>query len=133
QREGPLDMRMDPTRGAPLAERLAGWDERELERILRDLGEERFARPIARRIASEGRRGALTDTARLADTVASAIPRKAWPRRIHPATRTFQALRIAVNDELGALSEFLAALPRIVHGGGRERASAHPPLEVGTA
>jgi len=129
QRQGPLDMRMDPTRGSPLAERLAAWDEGELERILRDLGEERFARPVARRIASESRRGALTDTARLADAVASAIPRKAWPRGIHPATRTFQALRIAVNDELGALSEFLAALPRIVSRGGRAAAIAFHSLE----
>jgi 16S rRNA (cytosine1402-N4)-methyltransferase len=129
QRQGPLDMRMDPTQGAPLAERLAGWDEKELERILRDLGEERFARPIARRIVSESRRGALTDTARLAETVASAIPRKAWPRGIHPATRTFQALRIAVNDELESLSDFLAVLPRIVARGGRAAAIAFHSLE----
>jgi len=129
QKEGPLDMRMDTTRGAPLAERLGGWDEHELEAILRDLGEERFARPISRRIVSENRRGAITDTARLAETVASAIPRKAWPRGIHPATRTFQALRIAVNDELGSLAEFLAALPRIVARGGRAAAIAFHSLE----
>jgi 16S rRNA (cytosine1402-N4)-methyltransferase len=129
QREGPLDMRMDTTKGAPLAERLAGWDEQELEAILRDLGEERFARPISRRIVSESRRGAIIDTARLAETVASAIPRKAWPRGIHPATRTFQALRIAVNDELGSLAEFLAALPRIVARGGRAAAIAFHSLE----
>ncbi|TMB27636.1 MAG: 16S rRNA (cytosine(1402)-N(4))-methyltransferase RsmH [Deltaproteobacteria bacterium] len=129
QRQGPLDMRMDSTRGTPLAERLAGWDEKELEGILRDLGEERFARPIARRVLSESRGGALTDTAKLAETVASAIPRRAWPRGIHPATRTFQALRIAVNDELGALSDFLAALPRIVSRGGRAAAIAFHSLE----
>jgi len=129
QRQGPLDMRMDSTRGMPLAERLAGWDEKELEGILRDLGEERFARPIARRVLSESRGGALTDTAKLAETVASAIPRRAWPRGIHPATRTFQALRIAVNDELGALSDFLAALPRIVSRGGRAAAIAFHSLE----
>ena len=129
QRQGPLDMRMDSTRGRPLAERLAGWDEKELEGILRDLGEERFARPIARRVLSESRGGALTDTAKLAETVASAIPRRAWPRGIHPATRTFQALRIAVNDELGALSDFLAALPRIVSRGGRAAAIAFHSLE----
>jgi len=129
QRAGPLDMRMDPTRGAPLSERLASWDEKELGAIVRDLGEERFARPIARRIVAESRRGALTDTAKLAETVASAIPRKAWPRGIHPATRTFQALRIAVNDELGALADFLAALPRIVSRGGRAAAIAFHSLE----
>jgi len=129
QRQGPLDMRMDPTKGAPLAERLAGWDETELGGILRDLGEERFARPIARRIVAESRRGTLTDTGKLAETVASAIPRKAWPRGIHPATRTFQALRIAVNDELGALEDFLAVLPRIVSRGGRAAAIAFHSLE----
>jgi len=129
QKQGPLDMRMDPTGGAPLADRLAQWDEKELERILRDLGEERFARPIARRIVSETRRGAIADTAKLAETVASAIPRKAWPRSIHPATRTFQALRIAVNDELGSLSDFLAALPKIVARGGRAAAIAFHSLE----
>ena len=129
QRQGPLDMRMDSTQGTPLAERLAGWDEKELEGILRDLGEERFAKPIARRVLVEARRGALTDTAKLAETVASAIPRRAWPRGIHPATRTFQALRIAVNDELGALSDFLAALPRIVSRGGRAAAIAFHSLE----
>ncbi|MFL5293165.1 MAG: 16S rRNA (cytosine(1402)-N(4))-methyltransferase RsmH [Myxococcales bacterium] len=129
QRPGPLDMRMDPTRGAPLSERLGEWDEKELSAILRDLGEERFARPIARRIVSEHGRGTLTDTAKLAEVVASAIPRKAWPRAIHPATRTFQALRLAVNDELGALSDFLAALPRFVARGGRAAAIAFHSLE----
>jgi 16S rRNA (cytosine1402-N4)-methyltransferase len=129
QKPGPLDMRMDPTRGAPLADRIREWDEKDLERILRDLGEERFARPIARRIVSEARRGALTDTANLAELVASAIPRKAWPRSIHPATRTFQALRLAVNDELGALAGFLAALPRMIVRGGRAAAIAFHSLE----
>jgi len=129
QRAGPLDMRMDPTSGAPLADRLAAWDEQELARILRDLGEERFARPIARRILSEYHRGAIADTAKLGEIVASAIPRKAWPRAIHPATRTFQALRLAVNDELGALADFLAALPRIVARSGRAAAIAFHSLE----
>jgi 16S rRNA (cytosine1402-N4)-methyltransferase len=129
QRPGPLDMRMDPTSGAPLVDRLAAWDEQELERILRELGEERFARPIARRILFEHRRGAIADTVKLGEVIASAIPRKAWPRAIHPATRTFQALRLAVNDELGALADFLAVLPRIIVRGGRAAAIAFHSLE----
>jgi 16S rRNA (cytosine1402-N4)-methyltransferase len=126
---GPLDMRMDPTRGAPLRDRLAEWDEKALQRILETLGEERFARPIARAVHREFRAGRLQDTAQLADVVASAIPRKAWPRDIHPATRTFQALRIAVNDELGALQEWIGNLPRIVARGGRALAISFHSLE----
>ena len=102
---GPLDMRMDPTRGAPLSQRLAEWDEKALESIHHTHGEDRFARRIARAILFGFGNGNLTDTARLAQVVAEAVPRKEWPKQIHPATKTFQALRIAVNDELGALAE----------------------------
>ncbi len=119
---GPLDMRMDPTRGEPLSALLVRWDEKALARIVGTLGEERFARPIARAIHRAHREGKLEDTAQLADVVARSIPRKAWPRDLHPATRTFQALRIAVNDELGALSDFVGDLPRIVARGGRAAA-----------
>jgi 16S rRNA (cytosine1402-N4)-methyltransferase len=73
--------------------------------------------------------GEALDTARLADLVAGAIPRKAWPRKIHPATRTFQALRIAVNDELGALASWLEALPAILGPGGRAAAISFHSLE----
>ena len=123
---GPLDMRMDPTRGEPLSRRLEEWDEKALSRILDSLGEERFARRIARAIREAM---PLRDTKELADVVAAAIPRKAWPAKIHPATRTFQALRIAVNDELGALSEWLRDLPRIVARGGRAAAISFHSLE----
>jgi 16S rRNA (cytosine1402-N4)-methyltransferase len=126
---GPLDMRMDPTRGTPLRERLVEWDEKALGRILHSLGEERFARRIARAIHQAHREGKLADTKQLADLVASSIPRKLWPREIHPATRTFQALRIAVNDELGALADWLAQLPRIVGRGGRAAAISFHSLE----
>jgi 16S rRNA (cytosine1402-N4)-methyltransferase len=126
---GPLDMRMDPTRGKPLSERLDEWDEKALARILDSLGEERFARRIARAIHQAHRSGKLADTRQLADLVAGAIPRKAWPREIHPATRTFQALRIAVNDELGALADWLLQLPRIVARGGRAAAISFHSLE----
>jgi 16S rRNA (cytosine1402-N4)-methyltransferase len=126
---GPLDMRMDPSRGRPLHERLDEWDEKALARILETLGEERFARPIARAVHDSWRAKKIADTRELADVVASAIPRKAWPRDIHPATRTFQALRIAVNDELGALGDWLTQLPRIVSAGGRAAAISFHSLE----
>jgi 16S rRNA (cytosine1402-N4)-methyltransferase len=127
--KGPLDMRMDPTRGQPLSALLEVWDESALARILSTLGEERFARPIARAIHRARRKGELSDTAQLAEVVAGAMPRKAWPRDVHPATRTFQALRIAVNDELGALSAFVGDLPRIVGRGGRAAAISFHSLE----
>jgi 16S rRNA (cytosine1402-N4)-methyltransferase len=126
---GPLDMRMDPTHGAPLSQRLAEWDERSLESILHTLGEERFARRVARAILFEFGNGTLTDTARLAQVVAEAVPRKEWPKQLHPATTTFQALRIAVNDELGALAEWLGALPRLLKRGGRAAAISFHSLE----
>jgi 16S rRNA (cytosine1402-N4)-methyltransferase len=126
---GPLDMRMDPGRGRPLHALLDEWDEKALARILDSLGEERFARPIARAVHAAWKAGKIGDTRELAEVVARAIPRKAWPRDIHPATRTFQALRIAVNDELGALGDWLSQLPRIVSRGGRAAAIAFHSLE----
>src|SRR5207302_4205111 len=105
------------------------WDEKALARILDTLGEERFSRPLARAIHRAHRERKLADTAVLADVVGRAIPRKAWPKDLHPATRTFQALRIAVNDELGALSDFVGDLPRIVARGGRAAAISFHSLE----
>ena len=127
-RPGPLDMRMGEE-GEPLSALLRRIDERELARILREYGEEPFARPIARAVKRAVELGEPLDTARLAEIVAGAIPRKAWPRRIHPATRTFQALRIAVNDELGALAQWLEALPAILAPGGRAAAISFHSLE----
>jgi 16S rRNA (cytosine1402-N4)-methyltransferase len=124
---GPLDMRMDTTRGSPLSERLREWDLRGLTRILDALGEERFARNIAKHILQNLE--SIKDTRDLAEVTSNAIPRKAWPTNIHPATRTFQALRIAVNDELGALESWLEQLPRIVAKGGRAVAISFHSLE----
>ena len=126
---GPLDMRMDPTRGRPLSARLDEWDEKALSRILDALGEERFARPIARAVHRAWAEKMIASTHDLAEVVAHSIPRKAWPRDIHPATRTFQALRIAVNDELGALGDWLSQLPRVVARGGRAAAISFQSLE----
>ncbi len=127
-RPGPLDMRMGDE-GEPLRDLLRRIDERELARILREYGEEPFARPIARAVKRAVDAGEPLDTARLAELVAGAVPRRAWPRKIHPATRTFQALRIAVNDELGALAQWLEALPAILAPGGRAAAISFHSLE----
>ncbi len=127
-RPGPLDMRMGEE-GEPLRDLLRRIDERDLARILREYGEEPFARPIARAMKRAVDVGEPLDTARLAEIVAGAIPRKAWPRKIHPATRTFQALRIAVNDELGALAAWLEALPSVLAPGGRAAAISFHSLE----
>jgi len=127
-RAGPLDMRMGDE-GETLAGLLRRVDLRELERILYDYGEEPFARPVARAIKAAVQEDRHLDTTRLAEIVAGAIPRKAWPRRVHPATRTFQALRIAVNDELGALAAWLDGLPSLLGAGGRAAAISFHSLE----
>ncbi|HTN53761.1 MAG TPA: 16S rRNA (cytosine(1402)-N(4))-methyltransferase RsmH [Anaeromyxobacter sp.] len=127
-RPGPLDMRMGDE-GETLEDLLRRIDERELARILDQYGEEPFARPVARAIKAALGREEKLDTARLAEIVAGAIPRRAWPRRIHPATRTFQALRIAVNDELGALAAWLDGLPALLNPGGRAATVAFHSLE----
>jgi len=127
-RAGPLDMRMGEE-GETLAGLLRRVEVRELERILRDYGEEPFARPVARAIKAAVEEDRPLDTVRLAEIVAGAIPRKAWPRRVHPATRTFQALRIAVNDELGALAAWLDGLPSLLDAGGRAVAISFHSLE----
>jgi 16S rRNA (cytosine1402-N4)-methyltransferase len=126
---GPLDMRMDPTRGRPLSALLDEWSDQDLERVLRDYGEERFARPISRAVLRARRGGELHDTAQLARVVSESIPRKAWPKNIHPATRSFQGLRIAVNDELGALESWLGQLSRLLRRGGRAAAISFHSLE----
>jgi 16S rRNA (cytosine1402-N4)-methyltransferase len=127
-RPGPLDMRMGEE-GETLGELLQRVDERELARLIRQYGEEPFARPIARAVKKAVASGEKLDTARLAEVVAGAIPRRAWPTRVHPATRTFQALRIAVNDELGALAAWLESLPALVRVGGRAAAISFHSLE----
>ncbi|MGH7369415.1 MAG: 16S rRNA (cytosine(1402)-N(4))-methyltransferase RsmH [Candidatus Methylomirabilaceae bacterium] len=119
-RDGPLDMRMD-RRGtsAIAADLIARLPGREIARILREYGEERWASRIAGRIVAERRRSPLRSTTQLSRLVAAAIPRRAWPRRIHVATRTFQALRIAVNDELTSLERGLRDARALLAPGGR--------------
>ncbi|MDD5264318.1 MAG: 16S rRNA (cytosine(1402)-N(4))-methyltransferase RsmH [Candidatus Bipolaricaulis sp.] len=102
--DGPLDMRMDRSRGATAAEWLALVSPEELERVLQEYGEERYARAIARAVARERIARPIETTARLREVVHHAVPRAYFAQRIDPATRTFQAIRIAVNEELAQLS-----------------------------
>jgi 16S rRNA (cytosine1402-N4)-methyltransferase len=113
--DAPLDMRLDPTRGPTAADYLAEHDEAELADVIFRYGEERNARRIARAI--KARRPSTTGE--LAAIVAGAVHVRGKRERIHPATRTFQALRIALNDELGALRASLDDAVRIVRSGGR--------------
>jgi 16S rRNA (cytosine1402-N4)-methyltransferase len=117
---GPLDMRMDQSRGQTALELIESLDVDELGDVISELGEERYARKIARLIKEALRANELRTTTDLADVVARAIP-SAEQRmaKIHPATRTFQALRIAVNQELDELATFLAAFPALLAPGGR--------------
>jgi 16S rRNA (cytosine1402-N4)-methyltransferase len=113
--DAPLDMRMDPTRGVTAAAYIAERDETELADVIFRYGEERNARRIARAIKARAPR----TTGELAATVAAAVHVRGRRERIHPATRTFQALRIAVNDELGALRDGLDAAADVLRPGGR--------------
>src|SRR2546422_11311510 len=107
QADEPLDMRLDPTTGPPATALLDRLPEPALTRVLTEYGDEPQARRIARAIV---RRRPLRTTTDLVAAVKSAVPRGAWPKRLHVATRTFQAIRMAVNDEPGALRQ---ALPQI--------------------
>lgn len=130
RRAGPLDMRMDRAGGGgTAADLLRDLPEEELARVLREYGEERWARRIARRIVAARAAAPFTRTDQLAEAVAGAIPRRAWPRRIHPATRTFQALRIAVNRELEELAEALGVAISGLRPGGRIVVIAFQSLE----
>ncbi|QSV47131.1 16S rRNA (cytosine(1402)-N(4))-methyltransferase RsmH [Geobacter benzoatilyticus] len=120
QVDAPLDMRMDPENGATAADLVNELSLDELARIIREYGEERWAKRIASFIVkAREQQGAIESTLQLVDCVKGAIPRSAWEERIHPATRTFQALRIAVNDELGSLERGLAAGIEVLAPGGR--------------
>ena len=118
--DGPLDMRMDPGSGVSAAEWLADASEQEIGRVLRELGEERAARRIARALVAERSRGVpVATTRRLAAVVAGVVRGGGVRTRAHPATRTFQAIRMHVNDELGELRRGLAAAPHLLAPGGR--------------
>ncbi len=116
--DAPLDMRMDRGEALTAREVVNTWSEGELTRILRDYGEERYASRIARRIAARRRLRPIETTFELVDTIKSAMPAAALREKQHPAKRSFQAIRIAVNDELAAEREaLLTAMDRLRPGG----------------
>ena len=115
--EGPLDMRMNPTRGVSAAEWLNEAPEREISRVFWEYGEERFARRIARSIVMTRQQQRLETTAQLAQLIEGVIGRR--EKNKHPATRCFQAIRIHINNELANLEEGLAASIRLLRPGGR--------------
>jgi 16S rRNA (cytosine1402-N4)-methyltransferase len=117
--DGPLDMRMDSGSGVTAADIVNQWSEADLVALIRTYGEERFARQIAAALVRRRASEPLARTEELRETVERTIPRRFWPKRIHPATRTFQALRIEVNRELESLATGLQAAIRIIRPGGR--------------
>jgi 16S rRNA (cytosine1402-N4)-methyltransferase len=115
--DGPLDMRMDPTSGESAASWLAQVSEQALARVLHEYGEERFARRVARALVRARAQAPIATTKRLAELVAAAVPSREPGK--HPATRTFQAIRIQVNRELDELRAALAAACALLAVGGR--------------
>ena len=118
-KDGPLDMRMDPGQEATAETLVNELRVDDLALTIETLGEERFARRIAQRIVHERRQHPITTTTQLARIVTGAVPPGARRGRLHAATRTFQALRLAVNDELGALEECLTGLGALLNPGAR--------------
>ncbi|MEI6536142.1 MAG: 16S rRNA (cytosine(1402)-N(4))-methyltransferase RsmH, partial [Verrucomicrobiaceae bacterium] len=116
QHDGPLDMRMNSQAGCTAADIVNGWSAEELRRIFQEYGEEPLARRAATAIVRRRAQRPFLRTLDLAETLASVMPRHG---KTHPATRIFQALRIEVNDELGALRDLLAHAPRLLKPGGR--------------
>src|SRR5438270_5728101 len=127
--DAPLDMRMDPEQELTAREILGSWDERRLARLLREYGEERYAAQIARAIARARRRQELVSTHQLVELIKSAVPVHAPFASGHPARRTFQALRIAVNDELAQLHAALPLAWELLRPGARFAAISFHSLE----
>jgi 16S rRNA (cytosine1402-N4)-methyltransferase len=117
--DAPLDMRMDPDQPLTAAEVVNGWDERRLARVLREYGEERYAARIARTVARRRREQRIETTQELVDVIKSAVPAPAQFAGGHPAKRSFQAIRIAVNDELDQLDRALPLAWAVLREGGR--------------
>lgn len=117
--DAPLDMRMDNTSALTAWNVVNEWPETELVRILRDYGEERYAKRIASRIAERRSDKPIETTLELVDIIKSAMPAAALREKQHPAKRSFQAIRIAVNDELGEVERMMRTAPDKLNGGGR--------------
>ena len=116
-RDGPLDMRMDTSRGLSAAEWIASADEQEIARVIKEYGEERFARRMASAVIRERAIKPITGTVQLAKILAAAHP--AWERGRHPATKAFQGIRIFINRELDDLEDLLAQIIDTLKVGGR--------------
>jgi 16S rRNA (cytosine1402-N4)-methyltransferase len=116
-RDGPLDMRMDTSRGLSAAEWIATADEQDITRVIKEYGEERFARRMASAVVKERVKAPITGTVQLAGILAAAHP--AWERGKHPATKAFQAIRIFINRELEDLEDLLAQVIDNLKVGGR--------------
>ena len=127
--DAPLDMRMDPTTGISAADVVNTYDGKQLARLLKEYGDERFASRIADAIVRERSKAPLTSSARLADLVRDAIPAATRRTGGHPAKRTFQALRIEVNDELGVLRRAIPAALDSLAVGGRLVVMSYQSLE----
>jgi 16S rRNA (cytosine1402-N4)-methyltransferase len=127
--DAPLDMRMDQTTGVTAADVLNTYPVDELARVLKDYGEERFARRIAAAVVRDRERAPLTSSARLVELVRASVPAATRQHGGNPAKRTFQALRIEVNDELGALRRALPAMVDALAVGGRIVVLAYHSLE----
>ncbi len=127
--DAPLDMRMDDTEGPTAADVLNEYDERDLTRLLRTWGEEKFARQIARAVVREREKEPFDRSARLVELIRDTIPAPARRTGGHPAKRTFQALRIEVNDELGALRRAVPAAIDSIAVGGRVVVMSYHSLE----
>lgn len=125
--DGPLDMRFDTDSGQPLSELLKKTTASKLENVLREFGDERFSSRISKAIIGAARKGTLKTTKDLAELVARMIPGRRG--RIHPATRTFQALRIMVNEELDNLKRALEELPPLLNPGARLCVVSYHSLE----
>ena len=119
QQDAPLDMRMDTSGGETAADLVNDLPEPELERIIAEYGEERWAKRIAAFIVRERAEAPISTTFRLVDIIKGAVPKAKWDERIHPATRTFQALRITVNSELESLERGMRAALDLLKPGGR--------------
>jgi len=117
RKEGPLDMRMDTTKGKPLWEYLEKMTEKKLEEIIKSYGEEKFAKRIAKAIVFSRKNETIKTTTQLANIIASAHP--SWKKDKHPATQTFQALRIFMNDELSDIHQTLPVCLDVLRVGGR--------------
>lgn len=127
--DGPLDMRMDPSSGPTASEWLMAADEAEIERVLHEYGEERHAHRIARILVEERARHPITGTHQLVEIVRRAYPAGGHKGVGHPARRTFQAVRIAVNRELTELAALLASLRDLLRPGGRAAIISFHSLE----